>query len=56
MEVIVDMYQPEALNGKVAFVFKDQFSDLTFEESVEKNNLDLAAPRPYSIQNSHPDG
>ena len=49
---IAAMYKSNAFAKKVGFVFKDDFAEDQFLESVEKNNLSGGKPRAYAIKNT----
>lgn len=51
---IAAAYKPEPPTDVPGFVFKDDFSRLTFKQCVEKNNLNGPNPRPYNIRNTYP--
>ncbi|MFQ5716928.1 MAG: spermidine synthase [Nitrospinales bacterium] len=52
MKDVAAMYKPNAFAEKVGFVFKDDFAEGRFLESVEENNLSGEKPRAYAIKNT----
>ena len=53
MEEIAAMYKPGLLRNDLGFVFNDDFTELCFDQTIKKNNLDGDQVRPYSIVSIH---